>query len=281
MLSPVLGLGANQLQELKMNEQLLERIAKALESLAGISTDLGFRKYPGDEAEFIHIQEFNKRPWLWYPNDIKTAIGEDYLKGVVRKIVIRKKTDEQGQIQLDRNGKEIVKLNIHVQADKNYILQSGLDTFFSRGFLTALLQVVTLDEPVIINPRFGTQGEVIFCGLLDSNENNIRYELVENKHGLTLLTELEAKFPGLTEDRTQDNDAAHEQAQAFDRKAWLIAIKQLADQNSTPPERVSQLIQSRYKKQRAVELTQNELIDLHNYLQAYSEKSDVQEIPDF
>ena len=129
-----------------MNEQLLERIAIALEGLSGTNSNLGFKKFPGEEAEFIHIGALQNRPWFYYPNDQQTAIEEDYLYGTITKIVIRLKESKGGFYP---------KLNIYIKADINYILQAGLDTYFSRGLLTALGELNSLDDPVYINPQFG------------------------------------------------------------------------------------------------------------------------------
>lgn len=94
----------------------------------------------------------------WYTfdpeKDLKQPIADPSLTGFIKGIILIEKTSKRG---------DTVKLDITIQADKPYIVRSGLETLFTRGLLLALDLIESFDQPVTIGVVPGTEEKTVFA----------------------------------------------------------------------------------------------------------------------
>lgn len=67
---------------------------------------------------------------------------------------------------VERKNKEVTKLNIYMAGDRPYVIESGYDSHFSKGLLSAIA-TLTADQlrytPLTICPQPGDDEAVLFC----------------------------------------------------------------------------------------------------------------------
>lgn len=113
-----------------MNEQLLERIALALENLKEKPTlSLGFCTPPSSQYIFVGNEP---EQGLWYflgENSQKNYIPEKGLTGTIKSLEI---------VHREFKNKEQIKLDITIECDRTYVVRTGFGTVFSKGLLLAM-----------------------------------------------------------------------------------------------------------------------------------------------
>ncbi|MBG1271153.1 hypothetical protein, partial [Nostoc sp. WHI] len=104
----------------------------------------------------IYCNRHNGSLWYIMANGEPSAVAQSALTGYLKELRFEK---------CERRGKEVHKLLATIQADRLYILESGHDTHFSKGLLTAvsLLTPQQLYSPLTIQPQAGTDESVLFC----------------------------------------------------------------------------------------------------------------------
>lgn len=131
--------------------ELLQRQTRALEEIAASKTNtysLGFNEPP--TPTYVYVR--NEGEYLWYFYDVEkqqaTPIHQRALTGTIVDLRLTAK---------DFKGKENIKLDVWVNADKLYVVRSGLETVFSRTMLLALAQLTLeqLRQVVIISVQAG------------------------------------------------------------------------------------------------------------------------------
>lgn len=70
-----------------------------------------------------------------------------------------------------RRGKQVFKLLCQLEGDRPYIIESGHDSHFSKGLLSAVARLGggELAQPVTIEPRAADEETVLFCSLYLGN----------------------------------------------------------------------------------------------------------------
>jgi len=94
---------------------------------------------------------------LWYTFDGEVhAVTAKALTGYLRELKFEK---------CDRRGKEVYKLLATLEADRLYVLESGHDTHFAKGLMSAVASLTPqqLQQPITIQPQPGTDDKVLFC----------------------------------------------------------------------------------------------------------------------
>ena len=123
----------------------LRRIREALED----SQPLGFGKKVGPTYVFVRHHEVGGETYLWYVRDKHEAqnvsIRERDLTGYLASVWRFDRED-------DATGEAVPKLNVHIRADKDYVIQTGFTTNFSRTLLAGLLELEpeALKEPLVL-----------------------------------------------------------------------------------------------------------------------------------
>lgn len=119
----------------------LRRIREALEG----QQPLGF----GKKAQPVYVFVKHSPECLWYTRDKhegqNVAIPERDLTGYLRGVWRFDREDQSTQ-------QSVPKLMLLVHADRDYVIQSGLETQFSKSFLAGLLElpVEALQEPLTL-----------------------------------------------------------------------------------------------------------------------------------
>lgn len=144
----------NNLTDLSAVLAALNRQERLLQQLLQRSR-LGFQ----ERTQFIFCNPTNCQGYGWYhlEGDPPQTIGIEAssLCGFVRGLEL---------VNATRKGREVEKLQISIEADRKYVLEAGVASHFSRGFLSSIVQIpfATLQNfPVSIAPFLGD--EALFC----------------------------------------------------------------------------------------------------------------------
>ena len=97
---------------------------------------------------------------LWYfwngGKSVYEPIEYHAITGFIEKLEVEEK---------EFRGKPDLKINLHIRADRPYIIQSGQDTLFAKGLLYTLskLPVEAFKKPITIAVEAGETDQVLFC----------------------------------------------------------------------------------------------------------------------
>lgn len=130
-------------------EYLLEQILLALNKPA-----LGFHQDAGSIK--IYCNRSNNCLWYKLVSGSPVAIQETSLTGYLKGLCFEK---------VERRGKEVHKLLTTIEADHEYILESGFDSHFSKCLLSAIavLDRTQLQQPITIVVSPGDDEAVLFA----------------------------------------------------------------------------------------------------------------------
>lgn len=132
---------------------------------------------------------------LWYTRDKRIAENvliakrdlTGYLKGVWRYDRIDQGTQEQ-----------VAKLMIQVQADREYIIQSGFETNFSKSFLAGLLELPTdaVHEPItlLVEDNAGGRGRPTVFARLEWRGSRLKPSFDRTVNSEEQLEAVQGKF---------------------------------------------------------------------------------------
>lgn len=140
-----------------MSDDLLRQILEELRQGNRPSIALGFCHPP--KPTYIYANRSNP-PHLWYMWDHKDnapiAIAHHALTGTIEKLEIETK---------EFRGKPDPKVNLHIRADRPYIIQSGFDTLFAKGLLFTLSKLPphAFQQAITIAVEPGETEQVLFC----------------------------------------------------------------------------------------------------------------------
>ncbi len=136
------------------SNQLLQAI---LSELRASKQTLGFGHPP--KARYIYAnRQYSDCLWYFW-NSAKSeheAIEHHALTGIIEKLEIEEK---------EFRGKPDYKVNLHMRADRAYVIQSGYDTLFARGLIFTLskLPIEAFRQPITIAVEPGDTEQVLFC----------------------------------------------------------------------------------------------------------------------
>lgn len=136
------------------NHSLLQAI---LEELRNSSQQLGFGHPPRPRYIYANRQ-YPDCLWYFWDSAKKEhePIAFHALTGVVERLEVEEK---------EFRGKPDYKVNLHIRADRNYVIQSGLETLFAKGLVYALskLPVAAFTQAITIAVEPGDTEQVLFC----------------------------------------------------------------------------------------------------------------------
>lgn len=136
-------------------EQLLKAIL--LELRASNGKALGFG-YPPKPRYIYANRQYADALWYFWDGAHNThiPIESTALTGIVEKLEIEER---------EYRGKPDYKLNIHIRADINYVIQAGYDTLFARGILFTFskLPIEAFRQPIMIAVEPGDTEQVLFA----------------------------------------------------------------------------------------------------------------------
>jgi len=128
-----------------------------LEELRASNQQLGFGHPP--RARYIYVNR--QHPGcLWYFWDGAKKEHEPILFQALTGIVEKLDTEEKVF-----KGKRELKINLHIRAERNYVIQTGAETMFAKGLVYTLskLPVAAFNQPVTITVEAGEDEQVVFC----------------------------------------------------------------------------------------------------------------------
>ena len=134
--------------------QLLQAI---LNELSSYKQPLGFGHPPKPRYIYANRQYPD---CLWYfwngARSEHEPIEFHALTGILERLEIEQK---------EFRGKPDYKINLHIRADRNYVIQAGYETLFAKGMLYTLskLPVTAFIKPITIAVEPGDTDPVLFC----------------------------------------------------------------------------------------------------------------------
>lgn len=134
--------------------QLLQAI---LEELRTKKQTLGFGHPP--KPRYIYAnRQYSDCFWYFWNGALNEhePIEEHALTGIIEKLEIEQK---------EFRGKPDLKVNLHIRADRTYVIQAGYETLFSKGLLYTLskLPITAFTQPITLAVEPGDTDQVLFC----------------------------------------------------------------------------------------------------------------------
>jgi len=128
-----------------------------LQELQASKQQLGFGHSP--KPRYIYAnRQYPDSLWYFWDGAKKEhePIQFQALTGIVEKLEVEEK---------EYKGKPDYKVNLHIKADRNYVIQSGLETLFAKGLVYTLskLPVTSFNKPITIAVEPGDTEQVLFC----------------------------------------------------------------------------------------------------------------------
>lgn len=147
-------------------EELLQAI---LEELRATRQPLGFG-YPPKPRYIYANRQYNDCLWYFW-NGAKNEhepIEYTALTGTIEKLEIEEK---------EFRGKPDPKINLHIRADRLYVIQAGFETLFAKGLLYTLAKLPTeaFRQPITIAVEPGETDQVLFCRIYNPITGNSVY----------------------------------------------------------------------------------------------------------
>lgn len=132
-------------------------LKEILQELQSSKQQLGFGHSPRPRYVYANRQ-YSDCLWYFWDGANKThePILFQALTGIVEKLEVEEK---------EYRGKPDHKVNIHIRAERNYVIQSGYETLFTKGLVYALskLPIAAFSQPITIAVEPGDTEQVLFC----------------------------------------------------------------------------------------------------------------------
>ena len=132
-------------------------LKEILEELLSSKQQIGFGHPP--KPRYIYTnRQYPDCLWYFWDGENKKhePIQFQALTGIIEKL----DTEEK-----EYKGKRNLKINLHIRAERNYVIESGTETMFSKGLLYTLsrLPVEKFKQPITIAVEPGDTEKVSFC----------------------------------------------------------------------------------------------------------------------
>jgi hypothetical protein len=147
---------AQLLASLVQQTQLLSQILDQLKQ-----PKLGLTDTPS--TLWIYANRSNNCAWYTMQGGEVEPVKQSALTGYLQELKFEK---------VERRGKEMIKLQTFIKADRLYCVESGYDSHFSKGLLSAVATLTPeqLKQPITIAPQPGSDESVLFCRMFVGSE---------------------------------------------------------------------------------------------------------------
>ena len=189
------------------NEVSNTYLKEILEELRSSKQQIGFGHPPKPRYIYANRQYPD---CLWYFWDGAKKEHEPILfqalTGIVEKLEIEEK---------EYKGKPEFKVNLHIKADRNYVIQSGYETLFAKGLIYTLatLPVVCFNKPMTIAVEPRDTEQVLFSRVYNPETGRAAYapynEPVNWQHTIARLISKIDTAHGRVEPRVQLQQTTH------------------------------------------------------------------------
>ncbi len=177
-----------------VGERMLLELRRIREALEG-SQPLGFGKKVGPTYVFIRHHDVGGETCFWYSRDKQEGQNVPLRERDLTGYLVSVWRFDRGD---DATGEAVPKLNVHIRADKDYVVQTGFSTNFAKTLLTGLLQLEpgALEEPLtlVAEDNAGSRARpTVFCRV-ESKGVRMTPSLSREVKSETLYEEVIARF---------------------------------------------------------------------------------------
>lgn len=144
--------------------------------MPNLTQALGFG--PAPWPVYVYCNRQHGGNWYTIQDGDPVVINHEALTGIPLGITFPK---------VERRGKETIKINVEVQADRRYVLESGYDSQFAKSLLCALAAFppgALAGIPVTFVPQPGSDPSVLFCRVFVDGQPIRGVEMPEDNDGL-------------------------------------------------------------------------------------------------
>ncbi len=219
---------------------------------------LGFGAVP--RPQYIFISKESDYCWYLLSDDKKQIpIYDRALTGVITEIEVNKK--------VETSHGEAEKTDIHILADKPYVIRSGSESYFSKSLLLSLdaLTSQQLSHPLTIAVSPGDKTSV-FCTIYDpvtyrsvgvswDGHKEIDWQALGQKVSLKI-----------NENYNLNQDQNYVQITPEKREGFIAQTDTYLAQLNWTPDQGREYLQQKYGKRSRLQLTDAEILDFINYL---------------
>ncbi|MBH8561278.1 hypothetical protein I8748_03645 [Nostoc sp. CENA67] len=208
---------------------------------------LGFGAIP--KPQYVFVSKESDHCWYMLSDDKKQIpIYDRALTGVITGIEVNKK--------VETSHGEAEKTDLHILADKPYVIRSGSESYFSKSLLLSLdaLTAEQLCHPLTIAVSPGDK-TIIFCTIY----NPVTYRSI----GVSWdgHKEIDWQVLGQKVSRKINNTKTAEP-----REVFIAQTDTYLSQLNWSPDQGREYLQQRYGKKSRLQLTDTELLDFIDYL---------------
>ncbi|MCC5667245.1 hypothetical protein LC653_26000 [Nostoc sp. CHAB 5784] len=224
---------------------------------------LGFGAVP--KPQYVFVSKESDHCWYMLSDDTRQIpIYERALTGVITGIEVNKK--------VETSHGETEKIDLHILADKPYVIRSGSESYFSKSLLLSLdaLTSEQLHHPLTIAVSPGDK-TIVFCTIYNpvtSRAVDVSWD-GHNEIDLQALGQKVSFKINRIQNLNQEPIQTSANTTTSEIHAVLIAQSDtyLAQLNWTP-EQGREYLQQKYGKRSRLQLTDREILDFIDYLQA-------------
>jgi hypothetical protein len=219
---------------------------------------LGFGAIP--KPQYIFISKELDHCWYWLSDDKKPMpIYDRALTGVITGIEVNKK--------VETSHGEAEKTDMHILADKPYVIRSGSESYFSKSLLLSLdaLNSQQLSHPLTIAVSPGDK-TIVFCTIYDpvtyrsvgvswDGHKEIDWQALGQKVSLKI-----------NENYNLNQDQNYVTITPEKREVFIAQTNTYLAQLNWTPDQGREYLQQKYGKRSRLQLTDAEILDFIDYL---------------
>lgn len=216
-------------------ETLLTEILQELRKLT--APPLGFN-YPPKPRYVYANRQYSDCLWYFWDGSKKEhePIAMHALTGAIFGLEVEAK---------EFRGKPDVKVNLYIQADRPYVVQSGFDTLFAKGLLWSLDQLPSLaaQSVVTIAVEPGETEQVLFCRVYGPDGQAIYAPYPDTADWVAIAASVRSKLGQGESQKTESKRAVQSPpAPAFRANALSGQGELIADESGGIADRLNRLI---------------------------------------
>ena len=147
-----------------MEAELLKQILQELKT-ANNREPLGFFSAA---RTFVYLNRTKCDGYLWYTrdNDINTGIPDRSLRGIIQGFAWE---------TVERKERPTTKVRVRIKADRDYVLEAGLDSNAGQSLVKSLYALGKSNSPIVLSVSPGTSESVMFVGI-STNGQRVKTE---------------------------------------------------------------------------------------------------------
>ena len=147
-----------------MEAELLKQILAELKT-ANNREPLGFFSAA---RTFVYLNRTKCDGYLWYTrdNDINTGIPDRSLRGIIQGFAWE---------TVERKERPTTKVRVRIKADRDYVLEAGLDSNAGQSLVKSLYALGKSNSPIVLSVSPGTSESVMFVGI-STNGQRVKTE---------------------------------------------------------------------------------------------------------